>query len=106
MEITRIFDILDRYLEKFPNQDAALACKRDGEWKKISIQEYVELTNLMSYGMMALGVKKGDNIGIVSGNRPEWNMLDFAVMQIGNRHCEVRDVVSEVGSSIQRIDHP
>ena len=95
MEITRIFDILDRYLEKFPNQDAALACKRDGEWKKFSIQEYVELTNLMSYGMMALGVKKGDNIGIVSGNRPEWNMLDFAVMQIGAVSVPIYPTISQ-----------
>ena len=95
MEITRIFDILDRYLEKFPNQDAALACKRDGEWKKFSIQEYVELTNLISYGMMALGVKKGDNIGIVSGNRPEWNMLDFAIMQIGAVSVPIYPTISQ-----------
>lgn len=33
METTRLFDILDHYMEKYPQQEAALACKRNGEWK-------------------------------------------------------------------------
>ncbi|NLI71584.1 MAG: long-chain fatty acid--CoA ligase [Bacteroidales bacterium] len=83
MEVTRLYDILDYYLEKHPNQEAALASKKDGKWNKISIQAYIEKTNLISYGLLAIGVKKGDRVGIVSGNRPEWNMVDFAIMQIG-----------------------
>jgi long-chain acyl-CoA synthetase len=83
MEITRLFDLLDNYIEKYPNQDAAVACKRNGVWRKFNISEYVELTNAISYSMMSLGIKSGDKVGIVSGNRPEWNMIDFAAMQIG-----------------------
>ena len=83
MEVTRIYDILDRYLEKYPNQEAALASKKGGVWQKISIQEYVSQTNLISYGLLAIGVEKCDRVGLVSGNRPEWNMIDFAIMQIG-----------------------
>jgi long-chain acyl-CoA synthetase len=83
MEVTRIFDLLDNYIEKYPAQDAAVAYKRNGEWRKFSIKEYIELTNAISYSMMFMGVKSGDKVGIVSGNRPEWNMIDFAAMQIG-----------------------
>ena len=95
MEVTRLFDLLDNYLEKYPTQDAALACKRDGVWVKFSIQEYVELTNSMSYGMMKLGIKPGDKVGIVSGNRPEWNMLDFASMQIGAISIPIYPTISQ-----------
>jgi len=95
MEVTRLFDLLDNYLEKYPNQDAALACKREGVWQKFSIQEYVELTNKMSYGMMKLGIKPGDKVGIVSGNRPEWNMLDFATMQIGAISVPIYPTISQ-----------
>jgi long-chain acyl-CoA synthetase len=83
MEVTRLFDLLDNYLEKYPNQEVALACKRDNAWLKFSIQEYVELTKCISYGLLALGISPGDKVGIVSSNRPEWNMIDFATMQIG-----------------------
>lgn len=83
MEITRIFDILDQYSEKYPQQQVALAAKKKGKWRKIAIQEYKETTDYISCGLLNLGVKKGDRIGIVSGNRPEWNMIDYAIMQIG-----------------------
>ena len=95
MEVTRLFDILDNYLEKHPDQEAALACKRDGAWLKFSIQEYVELTNYISYGMLKLGILPGDKVGIVSSNRPEWNMIDFATMQIGAISIPIYPTISQ-----------
>ncbi|MDD5184885.1 MAG: long-chain fatty acid--CoA ligase [Paludibacter sp.] len=95
MEVTRLFDLLDNYLEKYPNQDAALACKREGIWRKFSIQEYVELTNNISYGMLKMGIKPGDKVGIVSSNRPEWNMIDFATMQIGAISIPIYPTISQ-----------
>ena len=95
MEVTRLFDLLDNYAEKYPDQDAALVCKRDGAWKKFSIQEYIELTNNISYGLLELGIKPGDKVGIVSGNRPEWNMLDFAAMQIGAISIPIYPTISQ-----------
>ena len=95
MEVTRLFDLLDNYLEKYPNQEAALACKRNGEWRKFSIQEYVERTNDISYGMLNLGIKPGDKVGIVSSNRPEWNMIDFAIMQIGAVSIPIYPTISQ-----------
>ncbi|GHV43596.1 AMP-dependent synthetase [Bacteroidia bacterium] len=83
MQVRRLFDILENYVEKFPQQDAALASKVNGQWKTIDIQQYTERTNLLSCAMLALGIARGDRVAIVCSNRPEWNMLDFAVMQIG-----------------------
>lgn len=95
MEVSRLFDLLDNYLITYPHQDAALACKRDGAWRKFSIQEYIELTNAISYGMIETGIKPGDKIGIVSGNRPEWNMIDFAIMQIGAVSIPIYPTISQ-----------
>lgn len=95
MEVTRLFDLLENYLEKYPNQDAALAAKRNGEWQKISINEYVEMTNIISYGLLKLGIGSGDKVGLVSGNRPEWNMIDFAVMQIGAISIPIYPTISK-----------
>jgi long-chain acyl-CoA synthetase len=95
MEVKRLYDLLDNYLEKYPNQEAAVACKRNGEWRKFSIQEYAELTNAVTYGMMKIGVKPGDRVGIVSGNRPEWNMIDFAAMQMGAISVPVYPTISQ-----------
>ncbi len=95
MEVTRLYDILGHYLEKYPDQKAALACKRAGEWLKFGIDEYVELTDKISYGLLSIGIKPGDKVGIVSGNRPEWNMVDFAAMQIGAISLPIYPTISQ-----------
>ena len=83
MEISRIFDILEHYLEYYPDQQSALACKKNGVWKKFSIIEYRELVDILSFGLFHIGIKSGDKIGLVSKNRPEWNIIDMAIMQSG-----------------------
>ncbi len=82
MEVTRIFDIVENYTIKYPSQEVVLAAKRNGEWRTYDVKEYKETVDRISYGLLALGVKPGDKIAIVSSNRPEWNLLDFAIMQI------------------------
>ncbi len=95
MEVTRLFDLLDNYMEQYPQQEVALAHKVEGKWRTFSIQEYIELTNYVSYGLLKLGVKPGDRIGIVSGNRPEWNMIDFGAMQIGAVSTPIYPTISQ-----------
>jgi len=82
MSVTRTFDLLSQYLEKYPNQEVALAGKVNKEWVKYSIQDYVNYVDKVSYALIAKGVKMGDKVGIVSSNRPEWNFFDMAIMQI------------------------
>lgn len=95
MKITRIFDLLENYLENYPEQDTALASKINGVWKKYSIQDYIKKTDNISFGMLKLGVKPGYNIGIVGSNRPEWNMLDMAIMQIGAVPIPIYPTISQ-----------
>ena len=83
MEPKRIFDILTHYQKRYPTQEVALAGKLGKDWRKYSLPEYIEITNHLSFGMMKLGIMPGDKVGIISTNRPEWNMLDMAIMQIG-----------------------
>ncbi|MDR1895725.1 MAG: long-chain fatty acid--CoA ligase [Prevotellaceae bacterium] len=95
MEVTRIFDLLDNYLDNYPDREVALASKRNNSWQKLGIKEYVELTNALSYSMMNLGIRSGDKVGIVSGNRPEWNIIDFATMQIGAVSVPIYPTISQ-----------
>ena len=80
---TRIFDILSVYSEKWPNQDVALARKENGSWRKYSPSEYQELAKKVAYALIELGIQPGDKVALISGNRPEWNILDMAIMMVG-----------------------
>lgn len=95
MEEKRLFDILKLYMEKYPNQDVVLARKGKNGWKKYSIQEYVEITNNLSYAFIKLGIQKNDKVGIICGNRPEWNMLDMAIMQVGAISVPIYPTISK-----------
>ena len=83
METKRIFDLLQNYVEKYPNQKVALAGKKNGKWVNYSIQDYIEYVNILSYALIELGIEKGDKVALIIANRPEWNMLDMAISQIG-----------------------
>ena len=123
MKVRRLFDILDYYLENKPEQDVALAGKINNEWRKYSIQEYVQITNNLSFALIKLGIQPGDKVAIISTNRPEWNMLDMAIMQIGAitvpiyptisesdyqyilNHCEAKLAIVEGLEVMTKIDH-
>ena len=94
MEITRVFDMLPHYATHYPN-DNALNSKENGVWVKYSIQQYIEKVNYISYGLMQLGIKKGDRIASISNNRPEWNFLDMAILQLGAIHVSIYPTISE-----------
>ncbi|MQY79436.1 MAG: AMP-binding protein, partial [Bacteroidetes bacterium] len=94
MEVTRIFDILDRYQKNFQKEDA-LAGKVDKKWVTYSTNEYISYVNNFSYGLLALGLKKGDKIATISNNRPEWNFADMGMSQIGVIHVPIYPTISE-----------
>lgn len=88
MEVTRTFDLLDRYKEN-PEKDDALCFKHDGKWLKYSSKEYIEHSYNFCYGLYELGLRKGDKIVTVSTNRPEWNFIDMGMAMIGVVHVPV-----------------
>ena len=80
--ITRIFDLLERQKNEFPKADA-LSGKVLDSWKSYSTDEFTRHVDEVSFGLLALGLKQGDKVALVSGNRPEWNFLDLGMLQIG-----------------------
>jgi long-chain acyl-CoA synthetase len=57
--------------------------KKDGEWTRISTDEIGTAVRRLSLGFQALGLGPGDRIAILSENRPEWVMADFAALAAG-----------------------
>jgi len=94
MEVTRIFDLLSRYEDKFQVKDDVLAGKENGEWVHYDLRTYREMADNISLGLLKLGVKKGDNIATISNNRPEWNFIDMGILQIGAVHVPIYPTIS------------
>jgi len=93
MEVTRIFDLLERYKELYHKEDV-LACKENGKWIKYSYQDYIDYSNYFAYGLLSMGFKRGDKIATVTNNRPEWNFADMGMMQTGVVHVPIYPTIS------------
>ena len=94
MEITRTFDLLERYQNHFMKEDA-LVVKQNRKWIKYSSQQYIDYSYQFSYGLLAMGFKKGDKIATISNNRPEWNFIDMGMAMIGVVHVPLYTSLSK-----------
>ena len=81
-EPSRIFDLISYQSKKFSNLDM-FSHKIENEWIGFSTDQIAEEVDRISLGLMGLGIKKGDKVGVVSENRLEWSLFDFAIQQIG-----------------------
>jgi long-chain acyl-CoA synthetase len=95
MKYKRTFDILYNLLEICPEKNDMLAGKDKGAWIRYSVKDYISQAANTSYGLMALGLKKGDLVVTISNNRPEWNIMDMALSQAGMVHVPIYPTISE-----------
>src|SRR3954467_15166233 len=72
------FDAVSRY-----NRADALQVKVGGVYKPISHKEVEERVRHAARGLSYLGVRRGDRVAILSENRPEWAIADFACLPAG-----------------------
>ncbi len=86
--VTRTFDLLERYRELY-NREDALCFKQNGTWKKFSTAEYIEHSYSFCYGLYEEGFRRGDKIITVSSSRPEGNFADMGMSMIGVVHVPV-----------------
>lgn len=93
-DITRVFDLLTHSLENH-RKDDMVAAKRDGSWIKYSTESFIEQINSLSIGLIAKGIRKDHKVAIMSPNRPEWNICDFGIMQIGAAQVPMYPTLAE-----------
>lgn len=114
-EPSRLFDLPDYQLARFPQPDM-LAGKVDGAWRAYSTAEVIALVRSLAAGLLRLGIQGHDltpegqdKVAILSGNRPEWVIVDQAVQQTGAvlvpiyptiNPLELEYVLNESGSKI------
>ncbi len=72
--------LLKRAVERFPDREAAVFSAPGVRWNYAALARRVDR---FAAGLLALGLYKGERIGIWSPNRPEWLVAQFATARIG-----------------------
>lgn len=66
------------------NSQIALGFKKDGDFTgEISWNSWAELVTRTAWGLKNLGLSRGDKVGILSENCPEWTIADLSILSIG-----------------------
>lgn len=60
----------------------ALAYKTDSAWTYLRGSEIVERIRRIAMGLASVGIKAGDRVAIISENRPEWSLVDLAILSL------------------------
>lgn len=61
----------------------ALNRREDGKWISISAEQFVARVKYVALGLAALGIRPGDRVALLSENRPEWSIVDLAILSLG-----------------------
>jgi long-chain acyl-CoA synthetase len=74
-------------MDRNASRPVFLRVKRNGTWVDFSFAEVLSQVQAFSIGLHELGVNAGDRLAILSENRPEWAVTDFACLA-----CRCADV--------------
>lgn len=94
MSVTRLIDLLPYQAANFPQEDC-IAHKVNGKWEKLSTQEILKRVDQVSRALVQFGLKPDDKVALISGNRPEWNILDLGMLNVGVVNVPVYPTISE-----------
>ncbi|HKC24151.1 MAG TPA: long-chain fatty acid--CoA ligase, partial [Thermoanaerobaculia bacterium] len=82
MAETRTLVDIFRGLERLEKPDLLLV-KQGGAWRPISSAEFVARVKGLHAALATLGVEPGGRVALLSENRPEWSIVDFACQTYG-----------------------
>ena len=75
-----IGDLFDQTVEKYPDNDALIVHHQNIRYSYLDFQKKV---NECARALLALGIKKGDRVGVWAPNCAEWTITQFATSKIG-----------------------
>jgi long-chain acyl-CoA synthetase len=81
-EPSTIVEVFERAMRLHARPDL-LNYKRGGEWRSISSEEFLRRVRRVALGLQALGIKRGERVGILSDSSPEWVTVDVGCQFAG-----------------------
>jgi long-chain acyl-CoA synthetase len=82
MRYKNLADMFYSKRQTYPDH-IAYRFKEAGIWQEVNFKNAVDKAENLSGGFAARGINKGDKIAIISGNRLEWAISDYAALFLG-----------------------
>jgi len=76
-------------------QDTFLIAKLGNDWTEISYEDTLKRADAVSAFFLEKGIQKGDRLGLMIENSPEYVYYDQGIQQIGAINCSIYPTLSE-----------
>ena len=75
--------ILAHQAERFGDNKIAIREKAYGIWQSYTWAEYYRYVRLTALGLLSLKISRGDHVGIITNNHPEWLFSEIGAQAVG-----------------------
>ncbi len=99
-----IIDLLENSAQKFGNNPYLLEKKTD-RYEATTFKETREQTYKLAAGLLALGIKKGDRIALLSESRTDWVISELGILHAGAINVPLSILLKEGADLKFRLDH-
>ena len=79
----------------------ALNTYKYAQWHSLSVEEYLLEIKYLALGLIQLGLKKGDRVGIMAPSSSKWTMIDLAILSVGLVTVPIFPNISEENFSFE-----
>lgn len=99
-----IVDVFENSVRNYPN-NTFLMEKVGSEWQNTTYKQVQEMVYRMGAGLQALGVKKGDNMALLSEGRNLWIVSELAMFYAGAVNVPLSIKLEESNDLLFRLQH-
>ena len=105
-----LVELFEEAVKKFPDREFLGTKNKQGVYEWVTYREVGRRVDNLRAGLVQLGVKKDDAVGIIANNRTEWAICAFATYGIGARwvpmyEAELGDDVFGDDPTVNALEH-
>ncbi len=97
--------LLEAHAARFGSTAAAIREKAYGIWQTYHWADYLQYVKHTGLGLIALGCRRGEVVGLITGNHPEWLFSELGAQAVGciTLNLFTAAVAEELSTSLSRI---
>ena len=97
--------ILFQQAKALGTKKIAIREKMYGIWQAYHWQDYLNYTKHVALGFFTLGLRRGENIGIITDNHPEWLFSELGAQAVGaiTINLFTSSIAKELATALNRI---
>lgn len=99
-----LIELFETSVEKFPNNTLLMESVK-GEYQKISFREVQQMVHEFAAGLLTLGVKEGDRIGLIAEGRVDWLVSELGMLYIGATNVPLSIKLDGETEALFRLKH-